>query len=288
MGRIGHPALISKEVIQDNIGNILVDTSTINFTYDDANNQITADVISSGLYSDLDTRYLKLSGGTLTGALVITPATNTTSILNVTNAAGDSVLNVDTTNGRVGIGTTGPSSKLHVSGSSEPLRIANGSYSTRFYEDGHFHIARESGGGNLNLTEGWTAVLAKGLAIYSSAVDGSGVNYIRLGAGSVSAPTFSFYNDTNTVLYNTAADKLGLVAGGTESMTITTGNVGIGTTGPTAYLHLKAGTATASTAPLKLTAGTLNTTPEAGAIEFDGTNLYFVNSAGERKTIAVV
>lgn len=52
------------------------------------------------------------------------------------------------------------------------------------------------------------------------------------------------------------------------------GNLGIGTTSPTATLHLKAGTATASTAPIKLTAGTLNTTPEAGALEFDGTDFY--------------
>ena len=46
------------------------------------------------------------------------------------------------------------------------------------------------------------------------------------------------------------------------------GNVGIGQTTPTAVLHLKAGTATASTAPLKFTSGTLNTTAEAGAVEF--------------------
>lgn len=46
------------------------------------------------------------------------------------------------------------------------------------------------------------------------------------------------------------------------------GNVGIGTTTPTAYLHIKAGTASASTAPIKLTSGALNTTAEAGAIEF--------------------
>jgi hypothetical protein len=66
------------------------------------------------------------------------------------------------------------------------------------------------------------------------------------------------------------------------------GNVGIGQTSPTAVLHIKAGTAAASTAPIKLTAGTLNTTPEAGAIEFDGTNLYFTDSGGTRRQIAVV
>jgi len=53
------------------------------------------------------------------------------------------------------------------------------------------------------------------------------------------------------------------------------GNVGIGQSTPTAVLHLKAGTATASTAPLKFTSGTNLTTAEAGAMEFNGTNLFF-------------
>lgn len=58
-----------------------------------------------------------------------------------------------------------------------------------------------------------------------------------------------------------------------------------GSTSATARLELPAGTATASTAPLKLTSGTNLTTPEAGAIEFDGTN-YFVTSSTTRYTLA--
>jgi len=53
------------------------------------------------------------------------------------------------------------------------------------------------------------------------------------------------------------------------------GRVGIGTTTPTAVLNLKAGTATANTAPLKFTSGTNLTTAEAGAMEYNGTNLFF-------------
>jgi len=65
------------------------------------------------------------------------------------------------------------------------------------------------------------------------------------------------------------------------------GNVGIGTTNPTAVLHLKAGTATAGTAPLKFTSGTLLTTPEAGAIEFLADRYYATITTGaERKTLA--
>lgn len=50
---------------------------------------------------------------------------------------------------------------------------------------------------------------------------------------------------------------------------------------PTAQIHLKAGTATAGTAPLQLTAGTNLTTPVAGTVEFDGTN-YFVTVSTTR------
>jgi hypothetical protein len=53
------------------------------------------------------------------------------------------------------------------------------------------------------------------------------------------------------------------------------GSVGIGVASPTAALHLKAGTATASTAPLKLTSGIALTTPEDGAIEYHSSHLYF-------------
>ena len=63
------------------------------------------------------------------------------------------------------------------------------------------------------------------------------------------------------------------------------GNVGIGTTSPTAVLELKAGTAAVGTAPLKLTAGTNLTTPEPGAIEFDGTSLFYTTSGGVRQTL---
>ena len=63
------------------------------------------------------------------------------------------------------------------------------------------------------------------------------------------------------------------------------GSVSIGNFVPTAALHLKAGTATASTAPLKFTAGTNLTTVENGAVEYNGTN-YFVTAGATRYTLA--
>lgn len=73
----------------------------------------------------------------------------------------------------------------------------------------------------------------------------------------------------------------------TDVLYINNGRLGIGNgiTTPTALAHLAAGTATASTAPLKFTSGTNLTTPEAGAVEFDGTN-FFGTASTTRYTLA--
>lgn len=72
---------------------------------------------------------------------------------------------------------------------------------------------------------------------------------------------------------------LGFFTNNTNRITILSGgNIGIGVTAPTARLHLAAGTATASSAPLKLTSGALLTTPEAGAFEFLTNDLAFTPS----------
>jgi hypothetical protein len=67
--------------------------------------------------------------------------------------------------------------------------------------------------------------------------------------------------------------------------TLTTGNTGFGLTVPTAIIHIKAGTATAGTAPLKFTSGINLTTSEAGAMEYDGNNLFFTPSSAVRNAL---
>ena len=65
-----------------------------------------------------------------------------------------------------------------------------------------------------------------------------------------------------------------------------TSRFGIGTA-PTARLHILEGTATAGFAPLKFNAGVNLGTPEAGAVEWNGTNLFITQTTGPtRKTIA--
>jgi len=73
----------------------------------------------------------------------------------------------------------------------------------------------------------------------------------------------------------TEPNDTGLDSGNPEMVINSKGNVGIGLNDPSAYLEIKAGTATAETAPIKLTDGTLLSTPEAGAVEFDNNVLYF-------------
>jgi hypothetical protein len=72
------------------------------------------------------------------------------------------------------------------------------------------------------------------------------------------------------------------LAGSTQNIA---GKIGLGVS-PTAVLHLKAGTAAATTAPLKLTSGTKLTTPEAGAVEFDGTSYTVTYTSGVRRNIS--
>jgi hypothetical protein len=80
------------------------------------------------------------------------------------------------------------------------------------------------------------------------------------------------------------SDSLSLEsAAGTVVTIAATGNVGVGTTTPTARLEFSSGVAAAGGAPLKLTAGINLTAPEAGAVEFDGTSLFFTNNVAVRQ-----
>lgn len=101
------------------------------------------------------------------------------------------------------------------------------------------------------------------------------------------SPTYAFTGSASGILraldYNPTITSL---AGTTHyAITVGSGRSGFGTRTPTALLHLGAGTATASTAPLKLTSGTNNTTAETGAVEYNGTNLFFTRTGTTRETV---
>ncbi|MFA6376378.1 MAG: tail fiber domain-containing protein [Candidatus Paceibacterota bacterium] len=90
---------------------------------------------------------------------------------------------------------------------------------------------------------------------------------------------------SNLVGLRNETNNLRIGSDGSLYVDTATGRVGIGTILPTAALHLKAGSTGANSAPLKFTAGSNLDNVEAGAMEFDGTNLYFTPAA-LRKTIA--
>lgn len=76
---------------------------------------------------------------------------------------------------------------------------------------------------------------------------------------------------------------------GSDTLTISgtagvVAKLGIGIT-PTARLTLAASTATAGTAPLKIASGTVMGTPENGAVEYDGTYLYFTVSSSRKQVL---
>jgi hypothetical protein len=80
------------------------------------------------------------------------------------------------------------------------------------------------------------------------------------------AATQDAYMSFQTALAGTVAERWQIGSTGAFS---NTGSLG------TAYIHLKAGTAAASTAPIKLTTGVLNATAEIGAFEYLTPTLYF-------------
>ena len=84
-------------------------------------------------------------------------------------------------------------------------------------------------------------------------------------------------NETNSnrLIIDNSATATPLIYGDFSSRWLNfNGKVGVDLT-PTAKLHLPAGTATANTAPLKLTTGTALATPEDGAMEYHGSHIYF-------------
>ena len=136
-------------------------------------------------------------------------------------------------------------------------------------------------------------------SIHSGISDGSKTG-ITLGSNGAESPKIEFnlsdgsqrfFFQTNDA--NAPNERLSLYAGPLnliateEAVSFSgTGRVGFGVIAPTARIHMSAGSTTTNSAPLKFTSGPPMTTPEAGAVEFDGTNLYFTDNTNTRKALA--
>ena len=151
---------------------------------------------------------------------------NTSFAGNISGATGTGL--VVTNAGNVGIGTTGPSGKLHVNGGDMYFGNEANAVQTMYFR-------RNA------LTVGYIDTAGPGLNIYAA-------------------------NNYNLNLGDDAGTRLTIKDGG---------NVGIGTTSPTAALHLPA--SSTARASLRIPAGTAPTSPNAGDVWAEGTVLKFFN-----------
>lgn len=132
------------EAVQDVVGSTLIDSATVNFTYNDGSGEITADVIPSaidhgslsGLLDDDHTQYALLAGRSggqsLKGG---SAASENLTISSTDNATKGSILigavaSVDEANTRLGMGTQSPEQILHLKTSNADFQVKQGSSQT--------------------------------------------------------------------------------------------------------------------------------------------------------------
>ena len=224
---------------------------------------------------------------------------NTTGIYN--NSIGSNALSLNTT-GSDNTAIGGGALENNLTGGSNVAigRSAMFSNTTAFYNDVIGNQALYSANSEGNQAIGFRALYALTSGSYNIGIGFEAGRYTSTGgANQTSSRSIYIGTDSRASLNgNTNEIVIGYQARGNGSNTTTLGNSSTtatyipagkmyigGTTAPTATLHLPAGTATANTAPLKLTSGTNLTTPEVGAVEFDGTNLYVTNSVPRRETV---
>lgn len=191
---------------------------------------------------------------------------------------------------------------------------AEGSFAERYIEIGGVNVntirsyGAPSGGANLSLLadnswvvlQGSTYVNASGMVGINTTTSGTNQYLLKIkDSGSFGTVGILGLNKNHatdsmvigfcredtvkfTMNMEGAASDFAMKAGSNYGLfyDISENNFAIGGNTTTARLHLPAGTATASTAPLKFTSGTSLTTAEAGAVEFTTDDLFFTITTG--------
>ena len=180
--------------------------------------------------------------------------------------------------GFVGIGTAEPIAKLHLADSVATNIVLDGSSNT---QGAPGYATRKSRGTIASPTAvlqddyiGTFGARGYGSTGYSAATKGLiGIRAIENWTDLAQGTAITF--ETTAVSSTTRLEKMRIDS---------EGNVGIGVSAPVAKLHIAAGTS--STTAFKLTSGTLLATPAAGAVEYDGFNLYYTDGTNTRRTVA--
>ena len=147
------------------------------------------------------------------------------------------------------------------------------------------------GGGNVTLGSAASVAARNGLTITNSSANAAAEagTAATTGAGTVFFGTGSSASSkvAGGMVYTADAIPVTIWTNGLRRVTVTgaDGLVGVGVVGATAVLHLKAGTAAASTAPLKINSGTVMSTAEDGAVEYNGTKWYTTIGTDRREIL---
>lgn len=189
-------------------------------------------------------------------------------------AVGASALKKTTANGNVAVGLQSQqegTSGLHNTsvGLQSLLFNQTGSENSAFGDLSLFGVSVNSVTGNAAfgykaLTAATTAKACIAIGDSAGYTTTSAIREITIGS-----------NTTGLGNYSANFQNLWYGTGMTGTATTPAGNMGIGVTAPSARLMLPAGTTAASSSPFKFTSGTNMTAVEAGAMEYDGTQLFF-------------
>jgi len=147
--------------------------------------------------------------------------------------------------------------------------------------------------GDATLTQAGNLVTLAGADMrINSVTAGGGLTVNGANAGIIISgtanPRLTFNNGfAASILYNTTYDMSFDLAGAANTLFLKQSNssVGVGITTPASKLHIKAGTATAGTAPFQLTTGVVETVARAGVMEYTTPQLFFTNGGAVRQEL---